>query len=147
MYGDKPPYEKGQIEIGGKAYEKETARLDDCLAKVIEANIKAKGRKITPEIALHHMTTINAVAKVKNGDASPYDIIGGQETCDSVDKVYPLEMTLCRNFKKLTKSPGNEDEINKMFNVVQGISEGMTTSQAMKEMKNRVGKVSNSFSW
>lgn len=148
MFGNNPPFEKGNIEIGkGGSYQKENDRLDDHLSKAIEAHVKSQGYKLTPEIALHHLSAIHAVAQIRNGEANPYTMVGGSEAMDYVDKHYPVEMTTVRKAQKLMKTPGNEADINKMFNLMEGVTDGMTTAQAMKDMKNRLGKVSTSRSW
>ena len=128
-------------------YEAQSARMDAHLEKSIEANIARKGRKASPEMVLHHIATIVAVAKVKNGGGSPFDVLGEAETMDMVDQNYPLELSLVRNAIRFMQNPGNESEIDSMLNTVQGIKAGgMTTAEAMQQMKNRLGKTSWSMS-
>jgi len=131
------------------SYEKENDRLTDYLGKAVETKLKSKGSKLTPEIIMHHVSAIHAVAKIRNGKASHHDLVGGQGAMDFIDTDYPLEQTVARHAQTCMEQPGNEEDINKRLNLVQGIpnDDRMTTAQAMKQMKDRLTTPSKSNSY
>ena len=129
-------------------YDDQTSRHMAQLARASEVKQRSKLQKPNAEVTLHHVASIQAAAAILNGQGSVHDLIGGINAMGEISGAFPILLDQARKMHRLLKNPGNHQQIDKILNVADGTPlAGMSTAQAMNQIKARIGGFSASGSY